>query len=90
MLPPTCQEEDCLKRVNCSESYGASEPVKKDGHLACFVEHAVSISTFLDTQGFFQEAKVKDVCTGAWLLKNHMSVKKWPILDIRTGQLSKR
>ena len=45
----------------------------------------MSISTFLDTQGFFQEAKMH-----GRLLRNHMSVKKWPILDIRTGQLSKR
>ena len=49
------QEEGCLKRVNCSRflwciltllmvhpcpyPYGASEPVEKDGHLACFAEH---------------------------------------------------
>ena len=39
---------------------------RKDGHLACFAEHAVSISTFLDTQEFFQEAKMKDVCTGGY------------------------
>jgi len=26
----------------------------------------VSISTFLDTQEFFQEAKMKDVCTGGY------------------------
>ena len=46
--------------------YGASEPLEKDGHLTCFAEHTVSISAFLDTQEFFQEAKMKDVCTGGY------------------------
>ena len=50
----------------CPYPYGASEPVEKDGHLACFAEHAVSTSTFLDTQEFFQEAEMKDVCTGGY------------------------
>ena len=60
------QEEGCLKRVTVPESYGATEPVEKDGHLACFAEHAVSISTFLDTQEFFQKSKMKDVCMGGY------------------------
>ena len=50
----------------------------------------MSISTFLDTQEFFQEAKQDEGRVHGWLLRNHMSVKKWPILGIRTGQLSKR
>jgi hypothetical protein len=59
------QEEGCLKRKTVPESYNASEPVKKDGHLACFAEHAASISTFLDTQEFFQEAK-HDKIVSTW------------------------
>ena len=59
------QEEDCLKRVNCSNlAYDASKPIEKNGHLTCFAEHAVSISNILDTQEFFQEAQVKDMCRG--------------------------
>jgi len=59
------QEEDCLKRVNCSRILYASEPIEKDEHLTCFAEHAVSISAFLDTQESFQEAKMmKDMCGG--------------------------
>ena len=40
----------------------ASESKEKDGHLTCFAEQAASISTFLDTQDSFQEARMKDVC----------------------------
>jgi len=29
--------------------YVASKPIEKNGHLTCFAEHALSISTFLDT-----------------------------------------
>jgi hypothetical protein len=54
-----------LKRVNCSNlAYDASKPIEKNGHLTCFAEHAVSISNILDTQEFFQEAQVKDMCRG--------------------------
>ena len=42
----------------------ASESKEKDGHLTCFAEHAVSISTFLDTQESFQESQLKDLCGG--------------------------
>ena len=40
----------------------------------------MSISTFLDTQESFQEAKMKDMYGGDFL-RNHMSERKWPILD---------
>ena len=60
------QEEGCLKRVTVPESYGASEPVEKNGHLACFAEHAVSISAFLDTQESFQKAKMKGECKSSF------------------------
>jgi hypothetical protein len=52
-----------------------------------FAEHAVSISTFLDTQESFQKAQVKDMCGGDFFRK-HMSEKKWPILDNHTDQLT--
>ena len=39
--------------------YDASEPIEKNGHLTCFAEHAVSISTFLDTQESFQSLQRK-------------------------------
>ena len=45
----------------------------------------MSISTFLDTQEFFQEAKQDEGRVHGWLLRNHMSGRKWPILDIRRG-----
>ena len=58
------QEEDCLKRETVPESYDASIPIGKNGHLTCFAKHAVSTSTFLDTQESVQEAQVKDMCGG--------------------------
>ena len=48
------------------ESYDASELIEKNGHLTCFAEHAVSISTFLSIQDYFQEAEMKDVCRGGF------------------------
>ena len=53
------QEEDRLKRVTCSRI--VSEPIEKNGHLTCFAEYAVIISTFFDTQDSFQEAQLKEM-----------------------------
>jgi len=41
------------------------KPIKNNGHLTCFAEHAcVSGSAFLDIQESFQAAKMKDICGG--------------------------
>jgi len=42
-------------------------------HLTYLAEHAVSISTFLDTRDFFQQIKRKDV--GGCFLRNYRSEK---------------
>ena len=75
------------RELTVPETYHASELIEQNGHLTYFAEHAVSISTFLDTQESFQKAQVKDMCGGDFFRK-HMSEKKWPILDNHTDQLT--
>ena len=38
------------RELTVPETYHASELIEQNGHLTYFAEHAVSISTFLDTQ----------------------------------------
>jgi hypothetical protein len=58
----------CLQEVNQPAQFSELWLECESKVLLSFTlaEHAVSISTFLDTQEFFQEAKMKDVCTGGY------------------------
>ena len=83
------QKEGCLKRVNCSRILWCIWSSRKRWASGLF-RGARSEYQYLSWHpGVFSGSQDERRVHG-WLLRNHMSVKMWPILDIRTGQLSKR